>query len=272
MRDAIPVSVIIPNYNNSEYLTECLMSVVSQTVLPSEIIVVDDASSDGSIELLKALGKDISPLKIIELPKNAGVSAARNRGIEAAVSPYVTFLDSDDFYMGRDKLEREYALMVQDPEAVIYSPIVIVDADGKRLWGQLDKGRGRFLKGKIGTALIAGFKSGRPPRDYMVSRESLLACGAFDEALSLYEDYDLLIRLGLHHEFKCTFNEGTAYRQVAGGLSDRSQDDLMNARRAICQRHKSDLSLLMRAKVQALSAAQETYELVKRAMGSAGSE
>lgn len=264
MKDTIPVSVIIPNYNNSEYLEECIASVVGQTVYPAEIIIVDDASSDDSVALVKAMKDDLPFLKIVELSDNRGVSHARNTGARKAVSPFVTFLDSDDFYLGKDKLKKEYELIEENPNAIAYSPIVVVDDQGKRLWGQLDKGKRRFLQGKIGLPLIAGFKCGRPPRDYIVSRNILLGCGGFDESLYLYEDYDLLIRLGLNHEFTCTFSEGTAYRQVAGGLSDRSHDDLANAKESICEKYRQGLPLALLGKVRMLSLLQGSYDWAKR--------
>ena len=76
------ITIIIPMHNSSKHILECLKSVINQTYHNTEIIVVDDASSDNSLELVESI-KD-SRIKIIELKENVGAGVARNKGIEAA--------------------------------------------------------------------------------------------------------------------------------------------------------------------------------------------
>ncbi|GAB6164120.1 hypothetical protein JCM19992_01200 [Thermostilla marina] len=89
-----PVSVVIPAYNSSRYLGATLRSVFAQTVRPQEIIVVDDGSEDDSAALAESFGP---PVRVIR-QENRGESAARNRGIEAASSEWIAFLDADDLW------------------------------------------------------------------------------------------------------------------------------------------------------------------------------
>lgn len=89
------VSVIIPAYNVDKYIMKCLDSVISQTYKGLEIIVVNDGSTDNTLEIIKTFEAD-SRLKVIS-QKNAGVTAARNAGIEASSGEYTAFVDSDDF-------------------------------------------------------------------------------------------------------------------------------------------------------------------------------
>ena len=92
------ISIIIPMYNVEKYLRRCLDSVLNQTFLDFEAICVDDGSSDHTREkLMQWQQKDAFRLKIIS-QENAGVSAARNRGIDEAHGKYLMFLDSDDVY------------------------------------------------------------------------------------------------------------------------------------------------------------------------------
>lgn len=93
MNESAFVSVIIPTYNSSETVLKTLESVRNQTYFNYEIIVIDDGSTDATVELLRPM-KDI---KLIE-QTNQGVSAARNRGVEAANGEYIAFLDSDDLW------------------------------------------------------------------------------------------------------------------------------------------------------------------------------
>ena len=97
------LSVIIPVYNSVQYLEECVLSVMKQSYSDIEMVIIDDASTDGSFELCDVLAKKDSRIKVFHFSENKGVSAARNKGIEIAKGDYVTFLDSDDC------LKTEYA-------------------------------------------------------------------------------------------------------------------------------------------------------------------
>ena len=99
------VSVIIPNFNGALYLKEAVNSVLEQDYVTKEIIVVEDGSTDNSVELLKAFGPKIS---LIE-SKNKGASTARNIGISVAKGEYIAFLDSDDIWESNKlRLQIEY--------------------------------------------------------------------------------------------------------------------------------------------------------------------
>lgn len=95
MRQAL-VTVIIPTFNSSRYLEECLKSVCDQTYRNLEIIIIDDGSSDGTQDICRNFANSDSRIKLI-LQDHRGVSAARNNGIKSASGQYITFLDSDDY-------------------------------------------------------------------------------------------------------------------------------------------------------------------------------
>lgn len=97
MRDRLTkVSIIIPVYNTSQYLPECLDSLINQTLKDIEIICIDDGSNDSSPEILNKYAKKDDRIKVIQ-QKNQGQSVARNRGLLEAKGEYVGFLDSDDY-------------------------------------------------------------------------------------------------------------------------------------------------------------------------------
>jgi len=91
------ISVIIPVFNTGKYINRCLDSVLGQTLQDIEVICVDDASNDDSASILASRARQDNRLKVIRQSKNAGPSAARNRGLDVAVGRYVYFLDSDDW-------------------------------------------------------------------------------------------------------------------------------------------------------------------------------
>lgn len=112
------VSVIIPVYNSSKHIKECLESVINQTYKNIEIIVVDDASSDNSTEIIKNLNDP--RINIIQLKQNLGVARARNKGIEIATGDYICFLDSDDYWI-LDKLEKQVKFIEANNYTFIYA-------------------------------------------------------------------------------------------------------------------------------------------------------
>jgi glycosyltransferase involved in cell wall biosynthesis len=90
------LSIIVPVYDVEAYLPECLESVFSQDFRDFEIVAINDGSPDGSLDILRRYQKADARLKVIELEKNGGLGAARNRGLDVAAGRYVLFLDSDD--------------------------------------------------------------------------------------------------------------------------------------------------------------------------------
>ena len=101
------VSIIVPVFNSKKYLAKCLDSLVGQTLKDLEIICVNDASTDGSLDILKFYAQNDNRIKIIDLMKNRGAGAARNMGIKVAEGEYIGFVDSDD-YVDLDFYEKLY--------------------------------------------------------------------------------------------------------------------------------------------------------------------
>ncbi len=112
MSAQIPVSVIIPTYNRAALVAEAVASVLAQTWRDFEVLVVDDGSTDGTIE---ALAPYASRLRLLRRESRGGVSAARNTGIKAARGEWLAFLDSDDLWLP-EKLSRQMAYLAAHPD------------------------------------------------------------------------------------------------------------------------------------------------------------
>lgn len=125
------VSVIMPSYNASCFIAESIKSVLLQTYLNWELLIVDDYSKDNSVEVIqKFVGID-KRVKLFALEKNMGAAAARNVAIENARGQYIAFLDSDDVW-GEDKLKKQLAFMNQNFYAFTFSDYYVMEEDGKR--------------------------------------------------------------------------------------------------------------------------------------------
>lgn len=123
------ISVIIPVYNVEKYLKNCLDSIVNQTYKNLEIIIVDDGSTDNSIQIIKEYSKD-ERVKIITQERE-GVYTARNKGLELATGDYVSFIDSDD-WIERDTYER-LVKNIEDEDILIFDFVKYDEIQNKLL-------------------------------------------------------------------------------------------------------------------------------------------
>lgn len=116
-KDEASVSVIIPCYNCKSTIERAVKSVFDQTIRPKEVILINDASSDDTLECLLKLRDTYGPswLKVISLEANGGPSVARNTGWEAASELYIAFLDADDSWHPQ-KIEIQYNWLINHPE------------------------------------------------------------------------------------------------------------------------------------------------------------
>ena len=113
------VSVIIPAYNSANTIIRALQSVAAQTLAPLEIIVVDDASTDTTHDLVTTFASSSSiPVRVVTQTINSGPSAARNAGWDRAIGDYIAFLDADDQWHPR-KIELQYPIMQTQPEVTM---------------------------------------------------------------------------------------------------------------------------------------------------------
>lgn len=103
----IKISVIIPVYNMEKYIRECLESVFKQSLREIEVICVDDGSTDSTIDILRQYKESYSNMIILSQQRQ-GAGLARNRGMEVARGQFIAFMDSDDYYAGKDVLEYLY--------------------------------------------------------------------------------------------------------------------------------------------------------------------
>jgi GT2 family glycosyltransferase len=211
--------VVIPNWNGRRWLPGCLGALARQTLVPAETIVVDNGSTDGSLELLAA---EHPEARVVALGRNHGFAVAANRGVAAAGAEAVALINTD-VVLTDDWLERMVRALAADPRAAavaskmvdLADPGVLYDAgDVLRRDGACEQ-RGRFrpddgrfdAPGEI-FAACAGAA--------LYRREAVLAVGGFDERFFSYlEDVDLGLRLRLAG-WVCRYEPAVA-RHAGGG-------------------------------------------------------
>ncbi|OUV92741.1 MAG: hypothetical protein CBD09_00110 [Puniceicoccaceae bacterium TMED149] len=188
--DNFSVSVIIPTFNRVEYLPDALDSVYSQTHPVSEVIVVDDGSTDHTVEKLSPAYPSVQFLR----QENQGVSSARNLGIAKASHPWIALLDSDDRWTPQ-KLERQVTHLSQNPSlrAVHTGEKWIRDGKEINIPASLDKSKDGLWERSLEKCIIC-------PSSVLLHQSVFEKTGTFDPSLAICEDYDFWLRLLLTHE------------------------------------------------------------------------
>lgn len=118
----VKVSIIMPVYNDEEYLDKSINSIINQSLKDIEIICIDDGSTDNSLKLLKDLEKKYNFIKIIS-QENKGAGKARNAGLKIAKGEYIAFLDSDDIFIDSTALEKMYNYGIEEDAIMISANI-----------------------------------------------------------------------------------------------------------------------------------------------------
>ena len=180
------VSVIIPTFNRVDAVCKAVESVLNQTYLQYECIVIDDLSVDNTRELLnEKFGKKI---RLVSQP-HSGVSAARNLGVKQCRGNWVAFLDSDDTWHS-DKLRQQISYHQENPKLRISQTQEIWIRRGKQVSARKKhkKPSGYIFPQSLEMCLIT-------PSSVILEKELFLTSGGFDEYLPACEDYDLWLRI-----------------------------------------------------------------------------
>jgi len=188
------VSVIIPAYNRKSFLENAVKSVLAQTFSDFEIIVVDDASTDDTLELLTQLVRGDSRVRFEQHQTNLGAQAARNTGIRASRCKWIAFLDSDDFWLP-ESLSWRLELATKTGAEVVHSACYTLEDEG----GELKRFVLPPLEGSVYKDLLAA--PGPTFPSLLVSKQALIKIGYLDSAIPSYQEWDTAIRLARHYSF-----------------------------------------------------------------------
>jgi glycosyltransferase involved in cell wall biosynthesis len=182
------VSVIIPTYNRLPMLKEAVESVLAQDFEDFELIVVDDGSTDGTVDEITRYGGRV---KLLQHKENRGVSAARNSGILHARGKYIGFLDSDDLWV-KGKLKTQVNFLDENPQYPLCYTDEIWIRRGKRVNPMVKHAKfsGWILEKCLPLCIIS-------PSSALMRKTLFSKVGLFDEALPVCEDYDLWLRVSV---------------------------------------------------------------------------
>jgi GT2 family glycosyltransferase len=265
-----PISAVVCNYNGREHLPPCLEALAGQSLALDEVLVVDNASTDGSRELVE---RAFPAARVIALSENAGPCPARNAGLAAARNEWVLLVDNDAV-LAPDALAKLAAAAREFPRAVLLQPRSVVASDPAVV--HYDGGRlhycGLFSLRNFHRPLAAAEGHGALEVEGVVSvallvqRSVLLEFGGFDPAyFILFEDLDLSLRLRMAgHQLVSVEDALCHHRSGTPGISFRGDVDYPE-RRAFLHSRNRWLHLLKNHSARALvfgAPALALYELV----------
>jgi glycosyltransferase involved in cell wall biosynthesis len=233
------VSVILPNYNHGKYLETCLNALVQQSVLPSEIVVIDDASTDDSVEIIERFARRHPIIRLHRNAKNQGVVPNMNLGLKLVRDDYVFFQAADDYVLP-GFMEKSLALLSQYPEAALSCTISDwFEVETKLNW-HMGVGMGTKPCFLAPTKIAELEHKGRlwiGSNTTIFRKEPLLKAGGFVEPLRWHCDWfamtviayrhgicfvpEPLARLFVHKTGYYTARKKAEHREVLKGILDR---------------------------------------------------
>jgi glycosyltransferase involved in cell wall biosynthesis len=209
------VSVVIATHNRSSLVKQAIDSVLAQSEPVREVIIVDDGSTDDTLEELAAYGDRIRVFS----QKQAGPSAARNRAIREAVGEWIGFLDDDDVWLPI-KIEKQMQLVRQNPQVgLVYCSDYAVDETLQILYTRAAQPANR---GDVFDRLL--IKNFMFTSCVLARREGVEAAGYMDPQLRFAQDWDLWLKMAAKNPIEFAPEPLVLYRQAASGCLTRDID------------------------------------------------
>jgi glycosyltransferase involved in cell wall biosynthesis len=219
------VSVVIPAYNRARLIRESVASILGQTLTDLELIVVDDGSTDGTGDIVRAMPDP--RVRVLTHAVNRGMAAARNTGLDDARGVYVANLDSDD-RAHPERLARQVAFLDAHPDhAMVGSWITYIEEDGSAT--DIVKRR-PVHAADVHVQLLFGGGMTAPT---MTGRAEVLKEFRYSETFTVRQDYDMLVRVAEHHKVANLPNVLHFHRRHAGQVTETKIDRLAAATKQI---------------------------------------
>jgi len=223
------MSIIVPTYNRESFIVEAIQSVLEQTYSNWELIIVDDGSTDNTLETIKDIITDDRISYYHQ--KNQGQSVARNVGINKSTGEYICFLDSDNKWL-QNRLEISVKVILNNPQVdIVYGDSISIDIQGHEISRHVMK----KYSGHVTKELI---------KDNFISMNAAIAkkkcfdeMGAFNEKDRLAEDYELWLRFSTKYTFMHIPEFMALYRVMEDQLST-DKDKRLYANECIIRKFK----------------------------------
>lgn len=229
------VSVVLTTRNRAHLLDKSIRSVFSQTLADFEFIIIDDASSDLTAEVIDGWRSKDNRIKTFRNPVNFGIAKSMNRGLKLAQGKYLAVIDDDDPWATREKLARQVDFLEKNPDhAAVGGGMIVVNRDGKELFRYLQPRKDQDIRHTI------LFSNPMANATTMFRKSTAEKVGFYNEAIHSGADRDFWLKIGKVGKMY-NLPEYLAYYTVAGQNSlFRDQRELFASSLSIIKRYKND--------------------------------
>lgn len=209
------VSIHIITMNRAKLLPLAIESALNQTYKNTEIIVIDNNSTDKTEELMKRYCLSDSRIKYFRIVENLGITKTRNYALSKSTGKYIAVLDSDDFWLTEDKIEKQVSFLEKNQDhAVVGSQAIIVDENNH----QIDEIKNQIEWEKIKDMFL--IKNQITHSSALIRKDYLSLIGGYNEKYSIWEDYATFLKLGIEYKIANLPETLTAYKKHSRNVSN----------------------------------------------------
>ena len=213
------VSVQIITQNRVKLLPLAIESALNQTYKNLEIIIVDNNSTDKTEELIKRYISIDNRIKYFRLVENLGITKTRNFALSKSAGTYVAVLDSDDFWLTEDKLEKQVDFLLKNPDyAIVGTDNIIVDINNKEIDIEKPLGSCKESDSEIKNRFL--IKNQLLHSSVLINKQILQEVGCYDEKYQIWEDYALFLKISRQYKIFNIKEKTTAYRKHNQNVSN----------------------------------------------------
>lgn len=188
------ISIILPTWKNAgEYINRSIDSVIAQSYLNWELLIIDDGLTDNTEDIIKGYAEKDPRIKFLKNESNIGLQKTLNKGINEAKGEYIARIDDDDVWVDKDKLARQVEFLESNTDHVLVGTgVVVVDEEGKEMLRYLVPETDRDIRSRLLGKNCFVHSS------IIIRKDTVLSLGGYDESQETkhLEDYDLWLRLG----------------------------------------------------------------------------
>ena len=239
------ISIITPTYNRAAYIGATIESVLAQSYANWELIIVDDASTDGTekivqnfIEKEKAANGGTGRISYIRQLQNVGIARNRNTGLEKAHGKYIAVLDSDDIWTDSNKLEKQVDFLEKENAnsparhcGIVGTWVKKIDPQGKELGDIVFATDDASIRKKILLRHQFAHSS------VVFLRQAILDAGGYSSAYTIGDDYDLILSIGTKYSFANLPEFTTFYRIHPDNITKTKRAQHIREHLAIIKKH-----------------------------------
>jgi glycosyltransferase involved in cell wall biosynthesis len=239
------VSIVMTTYNRADMIASAINSVLSQTYAQWELLILDDASTDDTKAVVASHAKSDPRITYLPAPANLGITKNRNRAFSSATGKYMAVLDSDDLWTKPEKLQKQVEFLEGHPDHVLVgSNVSVINERGETVGhftyeteDETIKAR-LLLRNQFTHSAVLWRRGGRDTEMW------------YDETIPVWEDYDLILRLGKVGKLANLPEEMTAYRKHGGNISKSKKINGARAHLDIIKRYKNDYPYYLLARLK----------------------